>query len=62
MCAMAGGNLGMCGAGSVRTNQAVTAANTGGGSSHSHTLSANFVGSATSSLPPYLVLIYIIKT
>ncbi len=36
--------------------------NTGGGQSHSHTLSANFVGSATSSLPPYLVLIYIIKT
>jgi hypothetical protein len=35
---------------------------TGGGQSHSHTLSANFSGSATSSLPPYLVLIYIIKT
>jgi hypothetical protein len=37
-------------------------ANAGGGQSHDHTLSANFVGSATSSLPPYLVLIYIIKT
>ena len=62
MCAMGGGNLGMCGAGSVRTTQQVTAANTGGGSSHSHTLSANFVGSANSVLSPYLVLIYIIKT
>jgi len=36
--------------------------NTGGGQSHSHTLSANFVGSANSVLQPYLVLIYIIKT
>jgi hypothetical protein len=41
---------------------AFSSGNTGGGQSHSHTLSANFVGSATSSLPPYLVLIYIIKT
>ena len=62
MCTMSGGNLGMCGAGSLRTNTAVTAANTGGGSSHSHTLSANFVGSANDNLQPYLVLIYIIKT
>ena len=36
--------------------------NTGGGQSHDHTLSANFVGSANSVLQPYLVLIYIIKT
>jgi len=35
---------------------------TGGGQSHSHNLSANFVGSANSVLQPYLVLIYIIKT
>ena len=35
---------------------------TGGGQSHDHTLSANFVGSSTDNLPPYLVLIYIIKT
>ena len=35
---------------------------TGGGQSHDHTLSANFVGSANSVLQPYLVLIYIIKT
>jgi microcystin-dependent protein len=36
--------------------------NTGGGGSHSHNLSANFVGSSTSVLQPYLVLMYIIKT
>jgi microcystin-dependent protein len=36
--------------------------NTGGGSSHDHTLSANFVGSSVSTLQPYLVLVYIIKT
>jgi hypothetical protein len=36
--------------------------NAGGGGSHTHTLSANFVGSASSVLQPYLVLIYIIKT
>ena len=35
---------------------------TGGGSSHDHTLSANFVGSANSVLQPYLTLMYIIKT
>jgi len=40
----------------------ITSDNTGGGSSHDHTLSANFVGSANSVLQPYLVLIYIIKT
>jgi microcystin-dependent protein len=34
----------------------------GGGGSHDHTLSANFVGNATSVLQPYLTLIYIIKT
>jgi microcystin-dependent protein len=36
--------------------------NTGGGASHDHTLSANFVGTANSVLQPYLTLIYIIKT
>jgi len=54
----------------VRTNASdndasdsiVTTANTGGGQSHDHTLSANFSGSANSVLQPYLVLIYIIKT
>ena len=36
--------------------------NTGGGSAHSHSMSANFVGSATSVLQPYITLVYIIKT
>jgi hypothetical protein len=40
----------------------VTTSNTGGGSSHTHNLSANYVGSSASILQPYLVLIYIIKT
>jgi microcystin-dependent protein len=34
----------------------------GSGSGHSHNMSANFVGDATSVLQPYLTLIYIIKT
>jgi len=34
----------------------------GGGQAHSHNLSANFVGTAGSYLPPYLILQYIIKT
>jgi microcystin-dependent protein len=42
------------------SNNAV--ANTGGGQSHDHTLSANFSGSANSVLQPGLVLNYIIKT
>ena len=40
----------------------LSTANAGGGQSHDHTLSANFVGSGNSVLQPYLVLIYIIKT
>ena len=36
--------------------------NTGSGSGHSHNMSANFSGSATSVLQPYLTIIYIIKT
>jgi microcystin-dependent protein len=47
--------------GSMNTSPSATS-NTGGGQSHSHTLSANFVGSSQSTLAPYLVLIYIIKT
>ena len=34
----------------------------GGGGSHSHNMSANFTGDATSVLQPYLTIIYIIKT
>ena len=36
--------------------------NTGSGSGHSHNMSANFAGDATSVVQPYLALIYIIKT
>ena len=36
--------------------------NTGSGSGHSHNMSANFVGDATSVVQPYLTVIYIIKT
>ena len=36
--------------------------NQGSGSGHSHNMSANFSGDATSVLQPYLTVIYIIKT
>ena len=36
--------------------------NTGSGQGHSHNMTANFSGDATSILQPYLTLIYIIKT
>ena len=35
---------------------------TGSGTGHSHNMSANFTGDATSVLQPYLTIIYIIKT
>jgi microcystin-dependent protein len=39
-----------------------TSGSSGGGGAHAHGLSANFTGTATSVLQPYIVLIYIIKT
>ena len=42
--------------GSLSTN------NTGSDGGHSHNMSANFAGDATSVLQPYLTIIYIIKT
>jgi microcystin-dependent protein len=36
--------------------------NAGSGSAHSHNMSANFTGDATSVLQPYLTIMYIIKT
>ena len=36
--------------------------NTGSGTGHSHNMSANFSGTATSVVQPYLAVIYIIKT
>jgi hypothetical protein len=50
------------GAGEYRIANTFSINNTGGGSSHDHTLSANFSGSANSVLQPGLVLNYIIKT
>ena len=36
--------------------------NAGSGGGHSHNMSANFVGDATSVLQPYLTILYVIKT
>ena len=55
------GNI-MCQGVTDGANSGGNTGNTGGGQSHSHNLSANFVGSSQSTLAPYLVLIYIIKT
>ena len=41
---------------------AVNLQNTGSGGGHSHNMSANFTGDATSVLQPYLTTLYIIKT
>jgi microcystin-dependent protein len=66
----AGSACGMC-MGSAGINRANTntsynsimsTSSVGGGQSHDHNLSANFVGSANSVLQPYLTLMYIIKT
>ena len=46
----------------VQANAAPNVGSTGSGQAHSHNLSANFVGDATSVLQPYLTIIYIIKT
>lgn len=56
MCNSSGSAGGGCGMAALNTS------NTGGGQSHDHNLSANFVGSANSVLQPYLTLMYIIKT
>ncbi len=56
---MSSGNAGYAG---LQACGSQNTGNAGGGQSHDHTLSANFVGSSTDNLPPYLVLIYIIKT
>jgi len=56
MCVCGGGGQGPTGFANATTGS------TGGSAGHSHNLSANFVGNATSVLQPYLTLIYIIKT
>jgi len=45
-----------------QANQTANTGNTGSGGGHSHNMSANFSGDATSVLQPYLTVIYIIKT
>jgi microcystin-dependent protein len=58
-----GGVLGMCASQYYPLNYSnVASGSTGSDQTHSHNLSANFTGSATSVLQPYLTLIYIIKT
>jgi len=44
------------------TVNAPAISNAGSGSGHSHNMSANFTGDATSVVQPYLTVIYIIKT
>ena len=46
----------------VRYSQPANTGNAGSGAGHSHNMSANFSGDATSVLQPYLTVIYIIKT
>jgi len=43
-------------------DQSTNSNSTGSGNAHSHNMSANFSGDATSVLQPYLTVIYIIKT
>jgi len=43
-------------------NPGMSTGNTGSGTGHSHNMSANFTGDATSVVQPYLTIIYIIKT
>jgi len=46
----------------VSNNFTQVTGNAGSGSGHSHNMSANFAGDATSVVQPYLTVIYIIKT
>ena len=56
-----GGSLG--GGGTTRNNApTVNMNNAGSDSGHSHNMSANFAGDATSVLQPYLTIMYVIKT
>jgi microcystin-dependent protein len=44
------------------TASPATSGNTGSGGGHSHNMSANFSGDATSVVQPYLTIMYLIKT
>jgi len=57
-----GGNQGVNAGPGANCNISGPTGASGGGQSHSHNLSANYVGDSASILQPYLVLIYIIKT
>ena len=48
--------------GQAAQNNDANTGSAGSGQGHSHNMSANFVGDATSVLQPYLTVIYIIKT
>ena len=52
----------MGGGANAPAGNAINTSSTGSGSAHSHNMSANFSGSATSVVQPYLTVIYIIKT
>jgi microcystin-dependent protein len=62
-----GANLAMGPTGTLERNTRAnignpSSQNSGSGQGHSHNMSANFAGSATSVLQPYLTIIYVIKT
>ena len=48
--------------GNFEKARSVPSSSTGSGTAHSHNMSANFVGDATSVLQPFLTVLYIIKT
>ena len=55
-------NFNINNAGLVSAGSSSNTRNAGSGNGHSHNMSANFSGDATSVLQPYLTIIYIIKT
>jgi len=57
-----GNNNFFSGAKALMNTSGGNTSNTGSGDGHSHNMSANFAGDATSVLQPYLTIIYIIKT
>ncbi len=50
------------GSGQTAKSPPTNTGSTGSGQGHSHNMSANFSGNATSVLQPYLTIIYVIKT
>jgi len=55
-------NPSFLGWGSSGTVEPTSSGSTGSGDGHSHNMSANFTGDATSVVQPYLTVVYIIKT